>query len=145
MTRDEPLRIVRRYAAPAERVFAAWSEPRQFQQWAWGSLGKQVRAEMDVRVGGVYRVRTTHDDGEWVFSGTYLEVDPPRRLVYTVQWDAPMGYEAPPETVTVEIADTAQGSEVTFVHAGVPGAKARQVHEQGWNNTFDFLDRLLGE
>ena len=76
-------------------------------------------------------------------SGVYLEVEPSRRLAYTVEWSPPMGYDSPEERVTVEFAAEGSGTKVTFVHEGVPIAKGRAVHEEGWKNTFDALEGVL--
>lgn len=54
-----------------------------------------------------------------------------------------MGYDAPQETVTVDIEPDGAGSRVTFVHEGVPTADARAGHLEGWSDTFDALERLL--
>ena len=148
MTNDQPatpVRIVRDFAAPASRVFAAWTDPQQLGRWAWGSLGRDCTAEIDLRVGGRYRVTTSRPEGELAFSGTYIEVKPDERLVYTLHWEAPMGYDVREETVTVEFVDTALGSEVIFVHDGVELPEARREHAKGWADTFDSLKRLLAE
>ena len=142
----EPLRMERTFDAPADRVFHAWSDPRQLERWAWGSIGHDVTADVDLRVGGTYRIAMTQSDESTVaFEGTYEDVVPGRKLVYSVHWDAPMGYDAPDERVTVEFLDRAGvQTHVTFVHEGVPDdAIARDTHEQGWANTFDTLAKLL--
>ena len=136
--------MVRTFDAPVERVFRAWSDPRILECWAWGSLGHEVRAEVDLRVGGNYRVEPSQPGKDtFVFRGTYEEVVVGRRLVYTLHWDAPMGYESPLERATVEFTDRGAQTEVTFLHEGVPHQLARDTHETGWANTFDTLDRHL--
>ena len=132
------------FDAPVEAVFRAWTTPEKLAAWAWGSLGKDVTAEVDLREGGHYRIETAGSDGSrMAFSGTYLEIAPPDRLVYTVTWQAPMGYDSPGELVTVEFSPQGEKTEVVFIHEGVPGTKARAEHVRGWNNTFDLLSKLL--
>ena len=99
---------------------------------------------MDLRVGGTYRI-TTSQPGQatFAFEGTYEDVVPDRRLVYSLHWDAPMGYEAPDERVTVEFVGRGEQTDMTFVHEGVPHELARDTHEKGWGNTFDMLAQLL--
>lgn len=139
-----PTRIERLFAAPVSRVFAAWTTPEVLKRWAWGSLGRDVEAEVDLRVGGGYEITTKSPDGQaWRFSGKYLEIDPDRRLAYTLRWDAPMGYEVGEERVTVEFSDRDRDTLVTFLHEGVSGTVATQTHEKGWNNTFDMLEEVL--
>ena len=74
---DPVLRMARVFEAPVSRVFAAWIDPKDLEKWAWGDLGVNVRAEVDSRVGGRYRIETSRPDHEtWAFSGTYVEIIP---------------------------------------------------------------------
>ena len=138
------LRMERTFDASVDRVFRAWSDPGELARWAWGSLGNDVNAEVDLRVGGAYRI-TTSQPGQatLAFEGTYEDVVPDRRLVYSLHWDAPMGYEAPDERVTVEFVGRGEQTDMTFVHEGVPHELARDTHEKGWDNTFDMLAQQL--
>ncbi len=137
------IRIVRHFNVPARRVFDAWSDPATLPKWAWAGLGHDPAAEVDLRVGGQYRVTTRQDDGTVAFHGEYLEIEPGSRLVFTLHWDAPMGYDVKNEQVTVEVRDTDRGSEMTFTHEGVESEEARETHEQGWSAAFDLLERTL--
>ncbi len=142
---DSPvLRMERTFDAPVDRVFRAWSDPGELARWAWGSIGKDVRADVDLRIGGAYRITTaTTGQAPLAFEGTYEDVVPERRLVYSLHWDAPMGYDAPDERVTVEFVGRGEQTEVTFVHEGVPEGIARDTHEKGWADTFDTLAQHL--
>ena len=80
---DREVVVTRTFNAPAGIVFEAWTNPELFQRW-WlpKSMGMVLRScGMDVRVGGTYRL-TFEPDG-MAFFGTYLEVTPPSRLVWT--------------------------------------------------------------
>ncbi len=86
-TSDRELLVTRTFDAPAGIVFAAWSDPALFQRW-WipQSAGMSlVSCDMDVRTGGSYRLVFRHPafDQPMAFFGTYREVTPPRRLVWT--------------------------------------------------------------
>jgi len=85
-TSDRELVVTRRFDAPARVVFAAWTTPDLFMRW-WApkSMGmKLLSCEMDVRTGGGYRLAFGEEPAHSVaFFGTYLEVDPPSRLVWT--------------------------------------------------------------
>ncbi len=78
----ETVRLTRFFAAPRERVFRAWTVAEEFKQW-WGP-GRHTTeaAEMDLRVGGKYRITMRRPDGriQYLF-GTYLDIRPPERLV----------------------------------------------------------------
>ena len=141
---DFAVRIARVFRAPVARVFEAWSNPEDLRKWAWGTLGNNVQAEVNFRVGGDYRIETSRPNQErWTFSGKYLEIIPHQKLVYTVHWDAPMGYEPSTETVTVEFTGRDDTTEVSFSHDGLPDQACRDEHARGWTNTFDMLDGIL--
>lgn len=79
---DREVVVTRTFDAPAHLVFRAWSEPELFQRW-WlpRSMGMTLEScDLDVRTGGTYRLGfgNGHD-----FYGTYLEVTPPTRIVWT--------------------------------------------------------------
>jgi uncharacterized protein YndB with AHSA1/START domain len=140
-----PIRIERRFAATLESLFRAWTTPDMLAGWAWGSLGKDVTVEVDLRKGGHYRIETTGEDGKrWAFYGTYEDVAPQERLAYTVDWEPPMPYPSPGEKVRVEFLARDDGTELLFIHEGVPDGRPREEHVRGWENTFDCLDELLG-
>jgi uncharacterized protein YndB with AHSA1/START domain len=86
-TSDRELVVTRTFDAPARIVFEAWSKPELFKRW-WipKSVGLSlVSCEMDVRTGGTYRFVFSHPDFEQpiAFFGTYREVTPNRRIVWT--------------------------------------------------------------
>src|SRR6476646_6491498 len=78
--------VTRTFDGPARLVYEAWTKPELLKQW-WApkSMGMSlVSCEADVRVGGGYRFVFGHDGPETAaFFGTYLEVTPPSRLVWT--------------------------------------------------------------
>ncbi|MHC4946837.1 MAG: SRPBCC family protein [Planctomycetota bacterium] len=141
-TRNDAIRLARSFPVPVERLFAAWCDADVFRRWAWGSLGHDTGATVDCRVGGAYRVSTRRPDGsEWAFSGEFLECVPDERLVLTVTWEQPMGYDSPGETVEATFAGEGSGSALDFVHRGVRLEAAREEHRRGWENVLDTLGR----
>lgn len=110
-------------AAP-EAVFPYLTEPERYARW------QGVRAELDPRPGGIYRV--------WMATGTvavgeYVEVEPPRRVVFTWGWEGDP--EVPPGTTTVEIdlRPEGDGTTLTLRHSGLPTPDSAALHEAGWN------------
>ncbi|WP_332700833.1 SRPBCC family protein [Devosia sp.] len=85
-TSEREVTATRIFDAPPRIVFKAWTKPELFMRW-WvpKSLGVPLRScEMDVRTGGTYRLEFGNDAGSsWAFFGTYIEVVPPSRLVWT--------------------------------------------------------------
>jgi len=77
--------VTRTFDGPARLVFEAWTRPELFKRW-WvpKSMGMTLLScEMDVRVGGKYRLVFAHEGSEFAFFGSYLEVTPHSRLVWT--------------------------------------------------------------
>jgi uncharacterized protein YndB with AHSA1/START domain len=146
VNRDHPVKIERRFEATTEQVFRFWSEPQLFGKWSWGSLGRNVEATADFRVGGVFRVETESKNGDrWSFTGTYLEIEPDCRIVHTLEWQAPVGYDPVPERVEVTLTAKGNGTVVEFVHIGVPDAESAKGHLEGWQNTMETLGILLAD
>ncbi|MHC4305696.1 MAG: SRPBCC family protein [Planctomycetota bacterium] len=140
----EDVRLTWSFEAPAHRLFEAWSDADQYRRWAWGQLGSGTEATVECRVGGQYRVSTKRPDGgAWSFWGEFLECVPNERLVYTVNWTAPMGYESSGETVEVVFRQSDRGTDIEFVHKGVPSQEAREEHRKGWADTLQTLSKML--
>lgn len=131
--------VVRRtIRASPERLFAAWTDPRELQRW-WGPPGiTAVDIELDLRVGGAYRIGNRAGDGSVVWiEGTFESITPPSELIYT--WR--IGPKQP-ERVTVRFKPATEGTEVIVVHERVP-EEDRVPHEQGWHGCLDGLANLL--
>jgi uncharacterized protein YndB with AHSA1/START domain len=109
---DREVRLVHTFRAPAARIFAAYTDPKQVPQW-WGyPKGSLSVASMDVRVGGSYRFLQKWPDGRTMASiGSYLEVEPPTRLVYTFQIE---GQPGTPVTTVVDLAEAEGKTTLTL-------------------------------
>ena len=125
------VRLSRTIAADRQRVWNAWTRPEEMTQWSCPAPGGCKGVESDFRVGGSFAIRMEVDGKAHNAFGRYKEIDAPRRLVYTWDWeedDHAMGATL----VTVEFAEVDGGTEVTLVHDGFPAEEARQGHEEGW-------------
>jgi uncharacterized protein YndB with AHSA1/START domain len=89
-TEGRDLVMERVFDAPRELVWNVMNDPAQVSNW-WGPRGHTATVEaMDLRVGGRWRwVGHTPDGRDVPFTGEYLEVDPPSKLVYTEIYDVP--------------------------------------------------------
>ena len=143
-TSERELVVTRTVNAPAQIVFEAWTTPELFKQW-WApkSLGMVLRScEMDVRVGGGYRLAFGNDASKPdEFFGRYLEVTPHSRLVWTNDEGGPDGSVT---TVTFEEKD---GKTLLKVCELYPSKEALDAAGTGaadaMNETFEQLDELL--
>ena len=136
------VRVTRRFAACAERVFDAFLDPEKAGRFMFATAtGQMVRAETDPRVGGRY-VFTDRRDGEDVeHFGEYLEIDRPRRLVFTFSVDraAPDG-----DRVAIDIVPLETGCELTLTHEMKPEwAEYAGRTEHGWSLMLDALADTL--
>jgi len=137
------LRLTRTIAADPQTVFAAWTEADRMKAWFCPEGVTVEEVETDPVPGGAYRVRMRSDGGDvYTARGTYREVDPPRRLVFTWDWDE--DEHAVGETVvTVELRKIDGGTELVLTHEGFPTAEARDGHEEGWASCLDRLEPHL--
>lgn len=135
--------LKRRLKASPEKVFAAWTDPEKIVHWFGPShtLDGSVRADMDVRVGGRYRIGFKTADGEkHEVGGTYQEVMPNQRLVFSWAWHTTPERES---LVTVTLKADGDGTLLTLHHERFFDQKARDGHERGWTGTMDKLERYF--
>jgi uncharacterized protein YndB with AHSA1/START domain len=124
--------------ASAERLFEAWTRPEHLLVW-WGPRPVTCcGADVDLRVGGRYRIANAIPDGSTVvIEGEFLEIHSPHKLVYT--WR--MGHDSPESSlVTVRFEPRGEATEVIVLHENVPSEAARRSHEQGWAGCLDGLE-----
>lgn len=133
--------LTRVYPVAPEKVWRAWTDPQALARWFGPAEADSVsRAELDVRVGGRYRVVFGAPDGsEHEASGVYTEVVPMRRLVFT--W-ARRGMPEADSQVTIALRPVDGGTELSFRHE-FGNAPARDDHEIGWLPTFAKLDAFI--
>ncbi len=135
------LEMRRTFDAPAERVFEAFSNPELLREWATPREHRTERVEQDFRIGGRYRREIRFPDGSLhVLTGEYLEIDPPRRLVYSYAWETLPG---PATRVEIELVERAGSTELRLVHSGFADGQFAADHEQGWVECFDGLEALV--
>ncbi|MBX7183724.1 MAG: SRPBCC family protein [Vicinamibacteria bacterium] len=137
---ERELVVTRTVDAPARLVFEAWTRADLFRRW-WvpKSYGLNLLScEMDVRVGGQYRLTFRHGDSTMEFFGTYLEVTPHSRLAWTNE----EGDEG--QTVTTVTFTENAGKTVMVVHDRYPSKAALESGATAaMPEAFDQLDELL--
>jgi uncharacterized protein YndB with AHSA1/START domain len=140
-----PLRIERIFRAPAAAVFDAWTSVDVLERWWPAGPGWSTPvAEVDLCVGGRLRLvmRDLHG-AEYGGQGRYVEITRPARLVFTWQWDEAAGGGQQLVEVTFT-EDDGGDTVVVLVNHGLDEESAR-THREGWELSFDSLDRVLAE
>ena len=141
---ERELVITRTFNAPARLVFEAWTKPELFRRW-WvpKSMGMSLLScEMDVRVGGGYRIEFRHPEAAkpMAFFGKYLEVTPPSRLAWTNE-------ESADGAVTTVTLEEKGGKTLLVLHEIYPSKEALDASiegmEGGMPEQFGQLDELL--
>ena len=145
---DRTLRLVRLFDAAPERLFDAWTDQDQFAAW-FGPVGvTTVYCELDVKVGGAWRLLGRNSERTFAVSGRYLEVKRPERLAFTFAWHDKGDHAEPREhetTVTLDFKAVPGGkTEMTMVQTRFLDETTTANHNRGWDSSFDKLDALLG-
>ncbi len=133
MSTRDPVVATVRIAAPPEVVFPYFTDPELVATWM------AERVELDPRPGGVFALDL--DGGQ--ARGSFVEVDPPGRVVFT--WGIPGDSALPPGSSTVEVVLVAEGHDtvVTLTHRDLPAGR-RPTHREGWERHLGSLVGTLG-
>ena len=144
---DAPARpsvtLKRRLNASPEKVFEAWTQAQKLVRWFGPAetVESTVRAEMDVRVGGTFWASFNSVDGEFhKVGGTYLEVVPNEKLVFTWAWHTTPERES---QVTITMRPDGGGTMLTLTHEKFFDQAAADGHKRGWTGTIDKLEKLF--
>jgi uncharacterized protein YndB with AHSA1/START domain len=148
------LEIRRTFAAPREKVFAAWTQREKLEKWMCRDVPTQDPryTELDVRPGGRYVIEIEMPAEGFTYRGygIFHEVKPPEKLVFTWAWE-----KVPPEKgksedlqiteslVTVELIARGSSTEMVFTHENFTSAKIRDDHQKGWVGCFEVLEKYL--
>jgi uncharacterized protein YndB with AHSA1/START domain len=140
-----PLDIKRVLPATPPAVFRALSAPEALAKW-WGPEGFTVASlEFEPRVGDSYRIEMQPPGGEpFDLIGEFREVEPPLRLAYTFVWEPPDPDDV--ETlVELSCRDLGESTEVTLAQGPFKTDARRELHRNGWTESFDKLERFISQ
>ena len=129
--------------APKESVFAACVEPKRLAEW-WGPADfTTLSVDLDVREGGRYRITMQPPDGEaFHLHGRFREVDPPRRLAYTFEWEEP-DPDDQETVVTLSFHHHREGTTLVLDQGPFATEARRTLHEVGWAESLERLEQSL--
>ena len=145
LTERPSLTLTRSFPVPPERVWRAWTDPQALKRWFGpGGATPVSLANLDVRVGGRYRIVFGGPDGKaHEVQGIYREVVPHSKLVFTWTW--PNSTPERESVITIELRGAGRNTEFIFRQEQFFDATVRDNHHNGWTESFlkleDFLTR----
>jgi uncharacterized protein YndB with AHSA1/START domain len=144
-TSHQKLVLRRKLSAPPATVFDVWTTPDHIKKWfAPSDDYTNPFVEVDPREGGAYRIAFQSLDGELaVVGGSYVTVQPPKKLVFTWRWESPHEFESHETLVTVDIVESDGGAELVLTHERFPAGPMREKHEFGWSGALDRLVKVV--
>ena len=148
MSKKIEAKVTHRFKASAERVYDAWLDPEKTRRWMKSALielgleGDMKRVEIDARVGGSFFFSDMRDGVEAKHWGTYLELNRPRKIVFT--WITPEKEEDDLSKVTLTLRPDNDGCVVTIVHElHEKWADYKARVENGWTQMLKAVGELL--
>jgi uncharacterized protein YndB with AHSA1/START domain len=142
---DCELIVTRLIDAPRRLVFRAWTLSEHIARW-WGPQGfVTVHCQMDIRVGGAYRVGMRSPQGTLHWKrGIYREIREPERIVFTFAWEDVHGNPGDELLTTVIFAEEGAKTRLTLRQSGFKATAGRDAHLTGWTSCLQrFADYVL--
>ncbi|MDQ2714470.1 MAG: SRPBCC domain-containing protein [Chloroflexota bacterium] len=134
---DTTLVLRRTFTASRERVFRAWITPAALESWLRPRGMNMTVRSLDARVGGSFCFDLENSSS---IVGTYLQMVPPEKLVFTWSGGAAEDCET---TVTLDFLDRSAMTEVVLTHERLSDPERRAIAAGGWPSMFDTLAEVL--
>ncbi|MEL7029983.1 MAG: SRPBCC domain-containing protein [Pseudomonadota bacterium] len=145
---EDPVTMEAVFRATPERVFRAWTDPDEIGKWFGPSPDALIGAEIDLRIGGVWRFSFAQDDAESAcLEGEYLTIQPNERLEFT--WSHVVTHKdgrrdaSPASKVSVTLTPEAEGVRLTLRHEAIQLTDARLKVHGGWVASFERMEALF--
>jgi uncharacterized protein YndB with AHSA1/START domain/predicted Ser/Thr protein kinase len=146
-TVESTIRLEKHVAAPIEQVFAAWVDAGNMADWYAPTDDYTTPvADVEARVGGMYRVGMQHKDNDFMnlVTGQYSRFEPPYTLQFTWAWETPV--PSLQETqVTLELRSETDGTHLTLIHERFRDQESKRRHTEGWTGCLNRLARKMGK
>ena len=140
--KNTSLQIIRFFDSTPDVVYSAWTEVNQLKKWHAPTNAKVSRVEIDLQIGGKYKIVMMSDDegDSSTVTGEYIEIETNKRIVYTWGWE---GSERVETQVTVEFYKKNGGTELLLTHECFVSTETRDKHNYGWSSCLDMLEVLF--
>ncbi|MCI4660785.1 MAG: SRPBCC domain-containing protein [Neomegalonema sp.] len=146
---DDPVILQGIFPAPCARVWQAWTHADEMIQWFGRHQARFVSGALDLRPGGTWRFERAEVAGvRESLQGTYREIAPQERLVFTwqhVKEEGSTRQESPLSLVTLDFTDLGARTRLDLRHEGLSNSLARQNVTGGWGESLTALLALLEE
>jgi uncharacterized protein YndB with AHSA1/START domain len=138
---ENALRLTHLFAGPPALVWAVWTRPELIRSWFGSSHGFRAHdIAVDLRPGGIWSLRNVKGTVTEHMSGTYHEVEPNRRLVYSYHFKGTEFFSV----ISVDLLAEGDGTRLQFLQTGFPDAQALVEHAKGWPHAIRVMgDALL--
>jgi len=131
------VQLRRRVKASAEQIFDLWTQPDLMARWMSPFPGAvDCKASSDLRPGGAFSLVMASGESSRAVSGTYVQIDRPRKLVFT--WMGPLTNNVN-TLVTVEFNERGDETDLVLTHERLPTQTIVEGHTRGWGNILDHL------
>ena len=142
LDKQHMLKITRMLNATRQEIFEAWLDPESVKQWMCPEGEFVPVVELDVRVGGTFRVDMQSEDGNYTHTGVYREIKAPEKLVFT--WVSPNTHYR--ETlVTIELFERGDKTELVLTQVQLPDEEAIRGHTSGWTKIVEHLANYIND
>ncbi|MGA7809924.1 SRPBCC family protein [Bradyrhizobium sp.] len=147
MPRDDTtgptVQIRRRVGATAEQIFELWTKPELMVRWMSPFPGAvDCKASCDLRPGGAFSLVMLSGQSSREVSGTYLQIDRPRKLVFT--WMGPLTNNVN-TLVTLELTPRGHETDLVLTHERLPTPSIHEGHTRGWGQILDHLADVVSK
>jgi uncharacterized protein YndB with AHSA1/START domain len=142
-TTGATVQIRRRVRASTEEVFDLWTKPDWMARWMSPYPGAvDCKASCDLRPGGAFSLVMTSAESNREVTGTYVQIDRPRKLVFT--WIGPLTNHVN-TLVTVELTPHGDETDLVLTHERLPTSAIVEGHTRGWGHILDHLADAAGQ
>jgi uncharacterized protein YndB with AHSA1/START domain len=139
MANEDVLKMQHSYRCTPEKLFDAWLDPALVGQFMCPGAMHVSHLEWQAKVGGQFRVDMTEGDKTVPHRGRFLEIDRPKRLVFT--WSSPVAGED--TRVTLDFKAQQDRTLLTLTHERLPSKEAIAMHREGWSGILDKLTPIF--
>ena len=137
------VQLRRRVKATAEEIFELWTKPDLMARWMSPFPGAvDCKASCDFRPGGSYSLFMSSGEASREVTGTYVQIDRPRKLVFT--WMGPLTNHVN-TLVTLELNPLGDETDLVLTHERLPTQAMHEGHTKGWGHILDHLTEVVSK